>query len=399
TPGQRPVDPHTALEILLRMAGVGADAIPAPHQERIAIWRTHMVGKRFLVLLDNAADANQLRPLLPGPDNVVVVTSRRRVVGLEDTLYLSLNELTDPESLRLFTTLVGPRAAAEPDEAAKVVELCSRVPLAIRIAAARLIHRPRWTVAHLAERLNDHRRRLGELSDGDQGITPVLELSYLQLDPEQQRMFTLLGIHPGPDVDLYSAAALAGIDTESADLILEELLDVNLLMQHSVSRYTLHDLTRQYCRNKLCDLKISVDAALQRLAEYYRDMAAVSSSIIFPSNPTNQSTPPDPSGSIPPLADRNQAMRWLAENRRNLVAMAEQGTGKHACDLSRYLRDYLDLAAHYSDAVTLHRAALHTADREGDLLAKADALTALGSAASRAGNYTQALDYHRQALD
>lgn len=210
TAGQTPVTPGAALEVLLRQSGVPADRIPASTAERSALWRVWLAGRRVVAVLDNAADADQIRPLLPGASaSVVIVTSRRRLVDLDGARALSMELLPPADAVALFGGVVGRRADAEPLAVLDVLQLCGFLPLAVRIAAARLNHRPRWTVAYLADRLRDERRRLTELSTADRGVAAAFTLSYQQLTAGQRGMFRLLGLVPGRDIDPSATAALA----------------------------------------------------------------------------------------------------------------------------------------------------------------------------------------------
>ena len=231
TPGARPLEPAEALERLLRMIGVPPETIPAALDERVARWRAELAGRRVLVVLDNAVSAAQVRPLLPGsPHALVLVTSRRRLGVLDGATVLSLDVLPWAEALALFGAVAGAaRVAAEPAAAAEVVRLCGRLPLALRIAGSRLAHRPGWTVAALADRLRERADRLDELTLADRGVGPAFALSYAQLAPAEQRMFRLLGVHPGADFDAWSAAALAGCTPRAAEDVLEALVDAHLL--------------------------------------------------------------------------------------------------------------------------------------------------------------------------
>ncbi|MEU7895192.1 hypothetical protein AB0B45_20315 [Nonomuraea sp. NPDC049152] len=197
----------------------------------------------MLAVLDNAFDAEHVRPLLPGhSDTLVLITSRRRLVDLDGAHALSVDLLGEQDAAELFERIVGERARHEPDAVREVLQLCGHLPLAIRISAARLQHRPRWTVSYLAGRLRDHRRLLD-------GVSAAFALSYEQLHEAEQGMFRLLGRVPGRDIDPYGAAALAGISEEEAEELLEGLLDAHMLLQFEPGRYTFHDLLREHARS------------------------------------------------------------------------------------------------------------------------------------------------------
>ncbi|SHN12599.1 NB-ARC domain-containing protein [Actinacidiphila paucisporea] len=212
TPGQRPVAAAAALEKLLLAVGVPGDRIPAATDDRAAAWRAHLDGRRALLVLDNAVDAGQVRPLLPGSaSSLVLITSRRRLSGLDAGESLSLGVLPYSDALGLFAAVAGEsRAAREPAAAGEVVRACGLLPLAVQIAAARLRHRPAWSVAHLRDRLADEDRRLDELTAQERSVAVAFSLSYHSLDAERQWMFRLLGFFPGAEIGLSAAAALYG---------------------------------------------------------------------------------------------------------------------------------------------------------------------------------------------
>lgn len=248
TQGMAPADPADVLDRLLRALGIPGEAIPHGLEARSALWRTHLAGRKVLVVLDNARSEAQVAPLLPGtPGCTVLITSRRRLAGLDDVRSISLGVLPPADAVALFTRTTTPeRLAGEPHAlVAEIAELCGRLPLAIRIAAARLRHRPGWALRHLAERLR-FRHDLSELTAGQRSVSATIDLSYRALGPDQQRMFRVLGLHPGTDIDTCVAAALDDVAVSLADRLLEDLLDANLLQQDVPGRYRLHDLVRTH---------------------------------------------------------------------------------------------------------------------------------------------------------
>jgi transcriptional regulator with XRE-family HTH domain len=209
TQGMAPVEPGEALDRMLHALGVPGEQIPAQLDARAALYRSRLADQQMLILLDNAATEAQVQPLLPGtPGCRVLVTSRRRLTGLDHTHTVSLDVLPLPDAVTLFTSTTGEdRLTNQPPELlAETVELCGRLPLAIRIAAARLGSHPTWSVTYLVERLRDHQHRLAELGAGQRSVTAALDLSYQQLTAGQQGIYRLLGLHPGPDLDPYAAA-------------------------------------------------------------------------------------------------------------------------------------------------------------------------------------------------
>ncbi|MFY7568086.1 BTAD domain-containing putative transcriptional regulator [Streptomyces sp. WI04-05B] len=249
--GTQAAEPETVLGAFLRALGTAESAIPDSLEERAALYRSVLDGRRVLVLLDNARDAAQVRPLLPGMEGcAALVTSRVRMVDLAGAHLVDLDVMSPEEALQLFTKIVGTeRVAAERKAALDVVAACGFLPLAIRIAASRLAARRTWTVSVLAEKLGDERRRLDELQAGDLAVKATFELGYGALDGQQARAFRLLGLADGPDISLAAAAAVLGLPVDEAEEVLESLVDTSLLESAAPGRYRYHDLVRLYARS------------------------------------------------------------------------------------------------------------------------------------------------------
>lgn len=252
TPGHEPVDPARALEQLLCDAGMRPDQVPSGLEQRSAAWRAALATRRALTLVDNALDAEHARPLLPGSGGtMVLITSRRKLLDLDADAAVSLEVLSDLDAMELFEQIVGPeRTAGEAEAVADIARLCGYLPLAIRIAAARLRHRGAWTVAHLAERLREGEGPLGDLVAGDRSVASAFEISYRQLDHRQRLLFWRLGQQVGRDFDADGAAALCAVPRAEAEDLLEELFDRNMLGQRVQGRYYFHDLIRRYAYDK-----------------------------------------------------------------------------------------------------------------------------------------------------
>ena len=242
---EQPLEPSAALLSLLRQLGLPAGAIPAGRGDRVTLWRSELARRRVLVVLDNAQSSAQLADLLPtAPGTLALVTSRRRLVGLDGVHLEQLEVLSPPEASTLLTRIVGERVAAEPEAAAEVVRRCGGLPLALRLAGARLAHRPRWRVADLVRRLGES--ALPELSAEDRSVANAFALSYGQLAPSAQRMFRLLGVYPAPLFDAPAAAALTGLPLAEAQDLLDDLNDVHLVDEPEPGLFRLHDLLREY---------------------------------------------------------------------------------------------------------------------------------------------------------
>ncbi|MEV1167643.1 BTAD domain-containing putative transcriptional regulator [Nonomuraea sp. NPDC049784] len=276
-----PLAPEAVLAAFLRALGVSGDAIPEDLEERAALYRTTLANLRMLVVLDNAADAAQVRPLLPGATSSgVVITSRARLIGLNADRVIGLEALTADEALELFTRIVGTaRVAAERQAAEQVVAACARLPLAVRIAASRLAARPGWTIASLVTRLADQRRRLAELSTGDLAVEATFSLGYGQLDVGQARAFRLLAVPDGDDFSVAAAAAVLELPDWQAEDLCESLADAGLLEAPAPGRYRYHDLLKLYARGLP---EQDRDAALHRLVDLYLATARNAQSLLEP---------------------------------------------------------------------------------------------------------------------
>ncbi|MFG2095458.1 BTAD domain-containing putative transcriptional regulator [Streptomyces sp. NPDC048612] len=275
-----PMRPDTVLGMFLRALGVPEAQIPDGLAERSALYRALLAGRRMLVLLDNAGTAEQARPLLPAtPGCLAVVTSRRRLSGLvvrDGAALVTVGPFAADDALQLLGNALGPaRLAADPAAARELVERCDRLPLALRIAAARLMAHPDWPLGCWTGKLADERRRLQELSahDADLAVEACLYLSYRALSSGAARLFRLLGLHPGPDVDLPAAAALAGRDAERTHRHLAELSDAHLVEEHAQGHYVRTELVRLYAAQRVASEETPADRDLAR--ERLRDHMAL----------------------------------------------------------------------------------------------------------------------------
>ncbi|MFI9837958.1 tetratricopeptide repeat protein [Nonomuraea sp. NPDC051941] len=405
TAGRDPVDPGEALEILLRQLGVPAERIPPGTSERAALWRAELSGLRALVVIDNAADTQHVRPLLPGGSgSMAVITSRRRLTDLDGAPAISVDVLSERDAVELFTGVVGPRAWEEPTAVAEVLRLCGFLPLAVRIAAARLRHRPRWTVDYLAVRLRDQSRRLAELATAERGVAAAFALSYEQLSPDHRRMFRLLGLHPGQDVDAYAAAALTDLTVTRAESLLEDLLDAHMLIQQEPGRYTFHDLLRDHARSAagLEERDDSRKAALTRLFAFYTHVTDLAADLTYPDKVLPIPREPAPGLEIPALSDRADAAAWLDAELPVLLAVgahaAERDWHTHAFFLSTTLFPFLEERGRRGAALTLHLQTLSAVRRAADLRSEGRTLADLARTHHALGNVAQAAQYGREAI-
>jgi tetratricopeptide (TPR) repeat protein len=407
TEGVPPVEPGAALDWLLRSMGVPGERIPADLDQRAGLYRSRLADQRMVIVLDNAATEGQVIPLLPGaPGCVVLVTSRRRLGGLDHTQILSLDTLPLPDAVALLRQTAGNNqlAGQPPELAAELVELCGRLPLAIRIAAARLRSHPTWNLTHLIARLRDQQHRLVELQAGQRSVTGALDLSYQDLDADQQRTYRRLGLHVGPDIDVYAVAALLDATLCDTGRMLEQLQEAHLLQEPSPGRYRFHDLTRAHAGHTAArdDTDRGRNVALDRLFDYYRHTAAVAMDAAYPYERGYRPQVPAATTPGPDLSDPAAALHWLDSELPNLLAVAKYATEHdqpaHRLHLSSILHRHLRARGAYHDAETLHHGALTTARAAGHKAAELDALTCLGQIHQSQGRYEQAAAHHRETL-
>lgn len=399
--GERPMPLCAALAALLRAMGVPGASLPEELDARAALWRSELSGRHALLVLDNAASTAQLTPLLPGDtDSLILVTSRRRLAGLEATVSLSLDVPPARDAVALLRAVVGDeRAAAAAIE--EITRLCGRLPLAIRVAGARLRHRGAWSPDYLASRLRE-RRLLAELAVEDSSVAAAFAVSYGHLGAVQRRLFRLLGLMPGPDLDRYQAAVLAGTDERSAEALLEELVDAHLVLEPAAGRYCLHDLLREYARTRADAEEPRAAESLARLLRALVRTAAEAAGLLEPTAHWPRPPAGDHPHAGPPLTSRAEAMAWLAMERRNLVAAvryaAGAGLATEAWQLAASLSYFCYLRGFLDDWITTHRVALAAARAAGDRTGESIMATNLENAYRRRGRWRDALGELRNAL-
>lgn len=403
TDDEPPMSAAAALDVLLRQSGVRAEQLPPGVDACQDLWRTRVAGRRVLVVLDNAADAAQVRPLLPvSGDSLVLVTSRRQLVALDGAVPVSLDVLDTDEATLLFRRIVGQeRADADPAGVRDVVGLCGGLPLAIRIAAARLRRRPAWTPGYLAEQLRDEWGRSRQLAAGDRSVAGVIAMSYRQLAPSWQRLFRLLGLIPGADFDAPAAAAVAGLTVREAATGLEELLECTLLVQDTVERYRLHDLVRD-CARDLATAAHSDDdlrVARHRLFDYFLHFVDVHGGRITMSGRVLEPElryVPEP---LVASTSQEDDIRRLKADYQNIVAVAEytgaNGWYQHAWQLPCLLLPFFARAGRRPGVLDLAQGALAAARQISDERGEAHALTNLAFALQGHGSGAEV----RAALD
>ncbi|MFJ4951332.1 AfsR/SARP family transcriptional regulator [Streptomyces sp. NPDC088760] len=404
--GPRPAEPETVLGSFLRALGTPDTAIPDSLEERSALYRSVLDGRRVLVLLDNAKDAAQVRPLLPGTEGcAALVTSRVRMLDLAGAHLVDLDVMSPDEALALFTRIVGEeRVAAEREAALDVVAACGFLPLAIRIAASRLAARRTWTVSVLAAKLADGRRRLDELQAGDLAVKATFELGYGQLEPPQARAFRLLGLADGPDISLAAAAAVLDLPAEETEDLLESLVDTSLLESAAPGRYRFHDLVRLYaraCAERDERPPSEREAAMSRLLDFYLATAARVYAIERPGDRTvAHLTPTSYNGLV--FTARSEALDWLFAEAQCLLACAsQQNTGSglsRAVDLLWAAKDLAESGANAKQYETAARTLRDAAQKDADVRAESRARTALSNVHLAAGRYSDADEEARRAV-
>ncbi|MFE7766837.1 tetratricopeptide repeat protein [Streptomyces sp. NPDC057438] len=408
---EEPVSATQALAGFLTALGVPGPEIPLRLDDRAARYRTAVDGRRLLVLLDNAVSAAQVRPLLPGgPGCRVLITSRdalTSLVALHGAHRVALDALSPDDATALLRALIGPRVDAEPAEAAALAEQCGRLPLALRVAAELVLSRPAEPLTGMVAELRDRRRRL-DLLDGDgdprAAVRTVFSWSYDRLPELPARLFRLLGLHPGPEVDVHSAAALTGESADRARRALDVLAGAHLVQRTGPGRHGMHDLLRAYAGELAArhDPAQDRDAAVARLLDHCLAASAAAMDLLYPAERHLRPAVELPAAGLPPLRTAEECRAWLAAAQPTLVALCsrteELGPSGHTVRLATTLHRHYERSGHYADALTVHTHALRAARSAGDARGEADVLVCLGAVHRRLGDYDSALRHHDTAL-
>ena len=399
-----PVAPRHALDYLLRSLDVAPRAIPSDLDGRIALYRSTLMETRTLIVLDNAIDPAQVRPLLPAvPGCLVLITSRNRLTGLDDAHLLDLGVLPQADAVTLLRDVAGSTRAAEidrcPDTVAELINLCGHLPLAIRIVAARLRHHSALPLEALVAELLEETGRLDGLQDDERDLTSVFDSSLRVLPADSQRLFRFLGLVPGPDFDAYAAAQLTATDLPTAERLLEALAEHNLLIQHTPGRYRLHDLLRLHAHRSAAGDEDG-EAALDRLFDFYLRTAQAANLLISgPTQPTSRE-PVRAAEPAPEFADLDQAFAWMRGEHANLRPVLDHP----AVDAARMtalidaLIPFYNAEGPWSLAAELSSRAVAAARDAGDRSAEAGSLLRLGKITRSLGNSEAASAYFEQAL-
>lgn len=407
--GGEPLDPGEALGRFLRALGVPAQQVPATLAEQATLFRSLTAGKAVAVLLDNAYSAAQARCLLPASDRAaVLVTSRSRLIGLtgEGSKRLTINPLNEAAAARLLASVVDDgRVSAEPEQATTLVRLCGGLPIAVRLAAARLSARPHWSVGRMLTELTDERARLKALAVRDDvSLRALFDLSYLQLAEPAARLYRRLGLHPGREFDAKLCPTLLDDHLSDAEAVLDELVDVNLVEEIAEDRFRFHDLLRLHSRHRgdLDDTSHQRETALRRMLEWYLATAMAADEVLTPYRrrlPYAFETCPI---NVLTFADRSEALAWLECERENLLVAGQASMSHSWFGLSWHLADVmwplLLYRKHYRDRLKIDERGVQAAQDWGNPVAEADMLKRLGLVLRTVGRHEEAAVHLRASL-
>ena len=447
-----PVDAGLVLASFLQALGIAKDRVPGDSDTQSALYRSLLAERKVLVILDNAVSAEQVRPLLPATTGcAALVTSRRVLTGLvvtESATRLQLGLLTPADAVELTARVIGRhRVVVDPRAVAALVELCARLPLALRVAASRVSARPHMTVADVVADLADGRNGLDALSvtgDDRSEVRTVFDWSYTCLAVEHGRTFRLLGLHPGTEFSVSAVAALTGLDEALAYRHLEALADLHLVEPVARRRYWMHDLLHAFAahRAQLDDMAEHRHAAVTAVLSWYAQVAVAADTLVFPANPSLV-VPVGEASEPPVVKDRRQALAWLITEHATLQTSLRQAHARGAfreamaiasamrflvlrnrawwseritaealgCDAARACRDrrietvfllrtgdtLQQIGDWQASDADLH-AALVLAERLGDMALRGDALTGLGRNHVLQQRFAEAEPYYREAL-
>ena len=367
-----------AIRGFLDALGVPPERIPPDPQAQAGLYRSLISDKRILIVLDNAVDERQVRPLLPAsPASLVLVTSRSQLDGLaaaDGARLINVDVLSHAEAVHLLTARLGAgRAAAEPAAVDRIANLCACLPLALAVAAARAATRPGFPLAALASELAESAGVLDTLdgSDPATSVRAVFSWSTEQLSPETLRMFRLLGLHPGPDISVMAAASLADCPETLARRLLRELASAHLITERVPGRYAFHDLLQAYAAEQAhgTDSQDERDAAIRRVLDHYLHTSARADVLLDPASQPVVLAPPRPGAAVGQAADHSEAMTWFESEHQVLLAAItfadSSGFGRYAWQLPWAMASFLRMREHLQDWAATQRTALSAASRLG----------------------------------
>jgi len=410
-PGGAVMGPAEATRILLDSLGLPAERMPSSAEAQAALYRSMLDGRRMLVLLDNARDAEQVRPLVPGaPGCLLLVTSRDRLTGVVvagDAHSVTLGVLSPAEALDLLARRLGQRrVAAEPAAAAAIAAACAGLPLALSVVGARAAANLGFPLSALANELSEARGVLDALAGGDPvaDVRAVFSWSYGTLGPAAARMFRLLSLHGGPDLTVAAATSLTGSTVGDARRALAELSRAHLVAEHAPGRFTGHDLLRAYAAELVqsTDSADERDVAVRRVLDHYLRTARAADALLDPHRVAVEPLPPQDGVEPEPITDHARAVEWFgAEHAVLLTAVARAaatGWHRYTVQLAWAVMTFLDRRGYWHALELTQRLALEAAERLGDVAASAQAHRSLARAYGRLGRYDEALSQLRKAL-
>jgi len=397
----KPLDPSEVLADFLRALGVHGDALPRSLDERAKSFRSQLSGKRAVVVLDNAVDERQVRPLLPGsPSCALLITSRSPLGALEGAHLLSVDVIGRSAAIELLGRLAGaPRVAAEPRVAGEIARLCGDLPLAVRIAGGLLAEQRALTLSVLRERLN--RGVLDALSVGDREVRGSLALSYAQLRTEEARLFRRLGALTGPDFGVRLAAVLDHASPEDAETRLERLVHAQLLDAPAAGRYRFHDLLRVFARERLdADEPDQAATVGDQALDWYYEEAGLADAVLGAVSPELRTALEKLNIDVD--VTRVMALDRLTVERANLVAAVEQAYQAHEWQrvirLAGALSRFYSILGHWEEWRHTQSLAVRAASKSGDRAEEAGALMELGNAYGPLGRWRDAVESYERAL-
>ena len=410
-PSDIPVAPDAAVRGFLDGLGVPPERIPVGPDAQAGLYRSLVADRRMLIVLDNARDEAQVRPLLPAsPGCLVLVTSRNQLSGLaaaDGARMLSLDVLAHEEAVQLLTARLGPgRVGAEPGAVDEIASLCAHLPLALAVAAARAAVRPGFPLAALAAELRDAAGRLDALDAGDPAasVRAVFSWSYQQLSPDAARMFRLLGLHPGPDIAVPAAASLAATGQAQARRLLDELARAHLIAEHVPGRYSFHDLLRAYAADRARDTDPKPDraAAVGRVLDHYLHTASRAALALNPAREPITLAAASPGTIAGQITGPRQALAWFEAEHQVLLAAVtlagHSGFDAHAWQLPWAMMPFLDNSGHWQEWAATQHTALAAATRAGDAAGQATSGRLLAAACTELGDYDQAAAHYDSSL-
>lgn len=405
SPVQDPLSTGAALGALLRLLGIPAKMIPAEVEDRTALWQTVLTQRKAIIVLDDAASAAQVLPLLPeSSPSFTIITSRRHLTGLPQARHIPLDVLPTDDAVALFRAFAGTERTRDIREVTRIVRLCGHLPLAIELVASRFHVRPAWTLATLADRLSRSESRLDEIRDADQEVGRAFDLSYRTLPEDQRAAFRRLTLHPGLDFTLESAAATLGLPSARTERLLETLLTCHMLREPVPDRYQYHDLLREYGKSKSrSDDDEKERAAIERrLTDFYLSSADRADRIAYPNRLRNSAPHTDRPAGVNDGQESERAKAWLTVERANLLAMEQsarrRGLLEDAAALAYSIAGFLEAECHWHDARSVLEPAVAHWNRIDDRSALCLGLFHLSASYACIGRYPEAAEKGERAL-